>query len=115
MCKNFIGSIALSLVSCTLLAGAAAAAPAPRTVTVSYADLDLGTDGGIEALYQRPRTAARTACNPSDTLDGRSQVAFEVCKVEALERAVAHLGIARLTARLKGTKAAAPIAGFAAN
>lgn len=115
MSHNFIGSIALSLVGCTLLASVAAAAPAPRMVTVSYADLDLDTDGGIEALYQRLRTAARTACNPSDTLDGRSQVAFEVCKVEALERAVAHLGNARLIARLKGTKAAALTIGVAAN
>ena len=114
MCKNFIGSIALSLVSCTLLAGAAAAAPAPRTVTVSYADLDLGTDGGIEALYRRLRTAARSACNPSDTLDGPSQVSFEVCKVEALARVVAHIGNARLTARLKGKKVTAPMASFAA-
>ena len=115
MSHNFIGSIALSLVGCTLLASVAAAAPAPRMVTVSYADLNLGTDGGIEALYQRLRTAAHTACNPSDTLDGRSQVAFEVCKVQALERAVAHFGNARLIARLKGKKAAALTTGVAAN
>ena len=114
MSHNFIGLIALSLVGCTLLAGAVAAAPAPRTVKVSYADLDLGTDGGVEALYQRLRTAARAACNPSDTIDGPSQVSFEVCKVEALERAVAQIGNARLTARLKGKKIAAPMASFAA-
>ena len=112
MSHNFIGSIAL--VSCTLLAGTAAAAPAPRTVTVSYADLDLGTDGGVEALYRRLRTTARSACNPSDTLDGPSQVSFEVCKVAALDRAVAHIGSARLTARLKGKKVTAPMASLAA-
>ena len=115
MSHKFIGSIALSLVGCTLLASIAPAAPAPRVVTVSYADLDLGTDSGIETLYQRLRTAARTACNPADTLDGRSQVAFEVCKVEALERAVAQLANARLIARLKGKKAAAMTTGVAAN
>jgi len=114
MSHNFIGSIALSLVGCTLLAGAAAAAPAPRTVKVSYADLDLGTDGGVEALYQRLRTAARAACNPSDTLDGRSQGSFEVCKAEALERAVARIGNASLTARLRGKKVAAPMPSVAA-
>jgi UrcA family protein len=115
MSHNFIGLIALSLVGCTLLAGAVAAAPAPRTVKVSYADLDLGTDGGVEALYQRLREAALAACNPSDTIDGRSQLSFEVCKVEALERAVAHIGNARLTARFERKKVAAPKAKFAAN
>jgi UrcA family protein len=115
MSHNFIGLIALSLVGCTLLAGAVAAAPAPRTVKLSYADLDLGTDGGVEALYQRLRAAALAACNPSDTIDGRSQVSFEVCKIEALERAVAQIGNGRLTARLKGKKVAAPTANFAAN
>jgi UrcA family protein len=114
MSKNFIASIALSLVGCALLAGAAAA-PAPRTVKLSYSDLDLGTDSGVEALYQRLREAARYACNPSDTIDGRSQVSFEVCKVEALERAVAHIGNARLTARFERKKVAAPTAKFAAN
>jgi UrcA family protein len=113
MSHNFIGLIALSLAGCTLLAGAAA--PAPRTVTISYADLDLSTDGGIEALYQRLRAATLAACNPSDTLDGRSQVSFEVCKIEALERAVAQIGNGRLTARLKGKNGAARTASFTAN
>jgi UrcA family protein len=115
MSRNFIGLIALSLVGFTLLAGAVAAGPAPRTIKLSYADLDLGTDDGVDALYQRLREAALAACNPSDTIDGRSQVSFEVCKVEALKRAVAQIGNGRLTARLKGKKVAAPTANFAAN
>jgi UrcA family protein len=115
MSRNFIGLIALSLVGFTLLAGAVAAGPAPRTIKLSYADLDLGTDDGVDALYQRLREAALAACNPSDTIDGRSQVSFEVCKTEALKRAVAQIGNGRLTARLKGKKVAAPTANFAAN
>jgi UrcA family protein len=115
MSHNFIGLIALSLVGCTLLAGAVAAAPAPRSVKLSYADLDLRTDGGVEALYQRLRAAARAACNPSNTIDGSSQVSFELCKIEALERAVEHIGNVRLTLRLKGKNVAAPTANVAAN
>jgi UrcA family protein len=77
--------------------------------------LDRGTGGGVEALYQRLRAAALAACNASDTIDGRSQVSFEVCKIEALERAVAQIGNGRLTARLRGKKVATPTANFAAD
>ncbi len=89
------------------LALAAAAAPAfaeqgsPKEVAVAYGDLEITQPEGARALYVRIRAAARQVCAPAEGRAAGQQVAWNACRREALDRAVASLGsdaVARLHA-----------------
>jgi UrcA family protein len=113
MSNTFVATVAIGLVGCTSVVSTALAAAPARTATVSYADLDLDTEAGVEALYRRLLGAAHAACNPLDRRGAVGEAEFQVCKAEALTRAVADIGNPRLTARLHGWKGAAARASVA--
>jgi len=77
-------------------AGAAAPAladlAAPKSVAVRYGDLDLSRPDGVAALYSRIRAASRQVCAAAEGRGVARQAAWNTCRREALDRAVASLG-----------------------
>lgn len=103
-------SAALAALTACLLTGAAAAhasaaADAVPAVTVRYADLNLATAQGADALYARIVSAARQVCL-RDRLDLRDLHGLErvkACEARAIEQAVHAVNSPRLAA-LYGTR-----------
>jgi UrcA family protein len=105
-------SLAQSLLACVLTATAAAASAGPacaddvatavpsdvNAVRVSYHDLDLATDAGSQALYQRITQAARKVCAVSDIRDLTALAQSEGCERAAVAHAVRQVHNARLAA-----------------
>jgi len=78
------------------LAAAAAATPAIAmpvanpdfaAVTVSTADLDLSSAGGVAALKQRIRQAAKTVCEAANAPAAFSPDAVRACRIDSMQRA----------------------------
>ena len=70
-------------------------------LTVSFADLDLSSDAGVAALYQRLQRASDRACATGSILEKGSARAVrdaEVCVGEVLSKMVAEIDNAKLTA-----------------
>jgi UrcA family protein len=64
-----LGYVAAMALACVLVASNAHAGGQGRSETVSFADLDLSTSAGVEALYGRIHAAARHVCTePSEQL-----------------------------------------------
>lgn len=87
----------VSTLSLGLAAGQALAEPPPG-VPVSYADLDLSKQAGAEALYDRIRAAARSACGRGgvDARDIERFTLFRTCYEETIQAAlkrVNHKGL----------------------
>jgi len=67
--------------------------------TVSYAGLDLSTEAGARVAYRRIRVAAQGVCSHLHTLVlGQQRQVWEACVRDATSRAVADIGVPRLTA-----------------
>jgi UrcA family protein len=91
-------SLAFALTAASALAGEAATT---KSVTVSTRGIDLSQPAGAQELYARIRAAAREACSGAAGRSAARQVAWNACRREATERAVASLGdpsVARLHA-----------------
>ena len=69
----------------------------PQSVRVSVKDLDVTTHAGAAALYWRIRNAARSACGSVDSALPEEKAAWDRCVDEAIGRAVAKVGRAKLT------------------
>jgi UrcA family protein len=67
------------------------------SVRVSVKDLDIATQAGAAALYLRIRNAAQSACGSVDTALPEEKAEWDRCVDEAISRAVAKVGSARLT------------------
>ncbi len=94
---------AVAFAACMLsgtLGVAAAATPAdePPAVVVAYGDLDLGTDNGVHALYNRIAAAASRVCPPEDGRDLKRFFAFKSCREAAIARAVSEIKSPQLAA-----------------
>lgn len=101
-----------ALTACVLVAAATAAragtecaehasstaAAGTQTVRVSYADLNLATDAGSRALYQRITAAAHKVCAVSDIRDLAGLAADQSCERAAVTQAVNAVHSARLAA-----------------
>ena len=84
-----------ALVSGTVTAGP----PADPSKTVSYADLNLKSTAGVEALYKRIRKAAYEVCQmPTGTHQIRIESELKACKADAIDRAVLQTNLPKLTA-----------------
>ena len=57
-------------------------------VTVRYADLDLNTAAGVEELYARLRSAARSVCNVGERRSLAEAMAAKSCYHQVLGTAV---------------------------
>ncbi len=94
--KPLIAAAAVILTSVTVTAHADSTQDSALQAVVRYGDLDLATEAGTARLYQRISAAAERVCPSADARDlKRAQVARS-CQAEAIERAVASVGNARL-------------------
>lgn len=66
------------------------------SATVSYRDLDLATDQGSRALYERINAAARRVCAVEDIRDLTAVASARECQQAAVSRAVHEVHNARL-------------------
>ena len=73
---------------------------------VSYADLDLTTDAGVEALYRRLKVAARQVCSVYEDYMLERAIKHRGCYNQALTEAVTKVNVETLSALHR--KAAAP-------
>jgi UrcA family protein len=86
-------AIAMSL-ACALVASNAYADDQVRSETVKFADLNLGTPAGVEALYGRVHAAARRVCEqPAGEL-----AATRACMTKAESEAIGKVNVPLLTA-----------------
>jgi UrcA family protein len=98
--------------SALILTASAMAAPAyarpaddPVSITVSYADLDIGHPAGAAILLRRVQAAAAQACGGAPDIRLLAETAaFERCRREAVNRAVAEVNSPLLTASAKARR-----------
>ena len=97
-----VNRVSLALASTVLLAFAAASTvPANEQVrgeTVKFADLNVDSPAGVQALYDRIHAAAKRVCSDSDPLQ---QLAAGSCARKAEARAIDKLNLPQLTAFYK--------------
>jgi UrcA family protein len=67
-------------------------------VTVSYADLNINTQAGAEALYERLRHAAARVCPVEELRPLAEHAAAMRCRNEVVAEAVSRVSSAQLTA-----------------
>jgi UrcA family protein len=91
-----LGSLAGVMAAGT--AGAATAGSDVPSVVVKYGDLTLGTDGGVNRLYRRIVSAAERVCPDSPIRDLGAQHQVDVCRKQAVARAIQHIDNSRLAA-----------------
>jgi UrcA family protein len=90
-----VAALVAALVSGSVLAGP----PADPSKTVSYADLNLKSKAGVDALYKRIAKAAYEVCQmPTGTRQIRIEAEFKACKLDAIDRAVQQVSLPALTA-----------------
>ena len=98
--KTGIRTSIAAVMGLTVLAAAAAPASAGQyvgpDVAVHYADLDITTAAGAEALYERIQQAAARVC-PDSKLLVQNMTAIR-CRNEVVARAVSSLSSPRVTA-----------------
>lgn len=86
------------IIGASVTAQAAATADAPLSVRVSYRDLNLATEQGTQALYERIVSAARKVCPISDIRNLAEFAAARACEAQAIARAVREVNSPRLAA-----------------
>ena len=92
--RRFRGCAATAWLACMLVAFSAHASDDVRSETVKFADLDVGTPAGVEALYGRIHAAARRVCEqPAGELAGASR-----CITKAESQAIGKVNSPLLTA-----------------
>jgi UrcA family protein len=96
------GCLLAGALSVAQAAPPAAAARTAPTIVVSYGDLDLSTDEGTVALYQRISQAARRVCPLEDSRALAQRVSSDTCRAAAVARAVADINSPRLAALYAG-------------
>jgi UrcA family protein len=89
----FVHYAAATALACALLASNAYADDQVRTETVKFADLDLSTQAGVEALYNRIHAAARHVCVQRGSL-----MSGTVCIRKAEGEAIGKVNAPLLTA-----------------
>jgi UrcA family protein len=89
----FVAYAAAAALACVLLASNAYADDQARSETVKFADLDLSTQVGVEALYDRIHAAARRVCVQPGSL-----VSGSTCMRKAEGEAIGKVNAPLLTA-----------------
>ena|SRR5579863_3341440 len=92
--RSILGYTTAMWLACVLVAFSAHADDQVRSETVKFADLNLGTSAGVEALYGRIHAAARRVCEqPAGALaSGRA------CMTKAESDAIGKVNVPLLTA-----------------
>lgn len=83
---------------CSVGVQAARADDSPPQVKVSYADLNLSSTQGAEALYRRIKSAAGEVCYPRDERNLAQMANRRACIQKAISDAVTHVGSPTLIA-----------------
>jgi UrcA family protein len=100
--NSFSMAVASGLVTllsvCSLGVQAARADDSPPQVKVSYADLNLSSTQGAEALYRRIKSAAGEVCYPREERNLALMANRRACIQKAISDAVTHVGSPTLTA-----------------
>ena len=100
--NSFSMSVASGLVTllsvCSLGVQAARADDSPPQVKVGYADLNLSSTQGAEALYRRIKIAAGEVCYPREERNLVLMANRRACIQKAISDAVTHVGSPTLTA-----------------
>jgi UrcA family protein len=92
--------LVIAALSSPLWSDTAAAGPATASTVIQYRDLDLSTDAGVQAVYERIKTAARHVCflETSEHPGIDQQARYFACYEDALANAVKQIGESRLAA-----------------
>jgi UrcA family protein len=100
--------VALAATGFAVVGSTAIAAPhtESRAATVNYADLDLESAAGVEALYARIRSAAKKVCGTAEIRDIAARADMSACRSAAMDKAVAAVGNEALAARHVGKQEA---------
>ena len=92
--RNILSYVTAMLFACVLVAFNAHAGDQVRSETVKFADLNLGSQAGVEALYGRIHAAARRVCEqPAGEL-----AAARPCMTKAESEAIGKVNVPLLTA-----------------
>lgn len=91
--RKFLGYVVATLLASVLVASNAHAGDQPRSETVKFADLNLSTSAGAEALYQRIHRAALRVCNEPGEL-----AVTVACMHDAERKAIGKVNSPLLTA-----------------
>lgn len=89
----------LILAALLLPVAVTAGEPAPRTLPVSYADLDLTSAAGQQALERRLTVAVRSVCAAQNDRDLRQLAARAACIKAARPAAMASMEVAVAASR----------------
>jgi UrcA family protein len=95
-----IAALAAGIIAAAAVGASAAGTPAADapSVVVHYADLNLATEQGARALYQRIAIAAWNVCPVEDNRDLRAAAERRTCREQAIARAVRDVGTPLLAA-----------------
>jgi UrcA family protein len=85
--------------ACALAATPALAAPETQSKVVRFADLDLTTQAGEQALRGRIARAAALVCGEADLRDLRATSLIDACRVSAMANAAPQMQVAIANAR----------------
>lgn len=93
-------AVLIAALSSPLWADTAATGPMPASTVIQYGDLDLSTDTGVRALYERIKVAAKRVClmETSGHPGIDQQARYFACYQDAVADAVKQIGEARLAA-----------------
>ena len=99
--KNFLFAAvaAVSFASVAQIAQAADVINDRPALTVRYSDLNLDTQAGAAALYQRIRHAAEQVCGKADSRRLDEMVVAQNCMDKAIASSVSAVGNAQLTSQ----------------
>src|SRR3984893_11246672 len=89
--------VACSLVACTLFSSACAG-EAVRSETVKFHDVNVGTPAGVQVLYQRIHSAAKSVCSVDGERDVARAMNSATCAKVAEAEAIKQLDLPALTA-----------------
>lgn len=92
--RTILACAAAMWLACTLVASNARAGDDSRSETVKFADLDVSTQAGVEALYGRIHAAARRVCQQP----AGEQAAVTPCMKKAESDAIGKVNAPLLTA-----------------
>ena len=82
-----------------------------KSQVVKFGDLNLASDAGAQALYQRIKLAARRVCAGADTDDRFGNLEYRNCMKQAVDNAVAKIDRPTLTTVAQQSGKKAPPAG----
>jgi UrcA family protein len=93
-------ALVITALASPLCTNAAAAGAPPASAIVQYRDLDLSTGTGLQALYERIKTAAQRVClretSAHPGIDQRAR--YFACCEDAIANSIKQLDPARLAA-----------------